>query len=562
MNDDPSSPPHGPLADRAPLLIFLAVFLIATAFAWYTGHAWEDWYITFRISKNFAGGHGLVYAVGEKVHAFTSPLGTLLPALLSYVTGQRSDELVLWLFRIIGCGLLGLSAVMLLGIARAVKMTMLPATLMIGLFAFDAKSIDFSINGMETAFVLFFLAATLHALAVPSGRFVARLGLAWAGLMWTRPDGFIYIGGLALGCLLFNPPTPHFTSRGEMLRKFIAAGTVTAALYLPWFLWTWQYYGTPIPHTVVAKGLTVPGPTFDYLKQLITLPFRPVAKLHSMTDAFTPPNSFFGGWPQALTYYSYALSMLCSFYWCLPVADRRGRAVSFALFASHAYLTLLVPIVFAWYIPSVTLLSIVAAGHITQYAAERIGAREAAGIRRLRRSAYALLRVCVVAALGTGFALTVATAVEVKVQQEVIETGNRKEIGLWLKEHAASPGDTVFLECLGYIGFYSQLKMLDVPGLASPEVVAVRRELRTDEFAPLIRRLRPDWLVLRPGEIESIREQEPTLLSAEYVNVRTFDAAGRLNSYSFIPGRPYLQYDQSFTVYMRKDRQNRPPAGE
>jgi hypothetical protein len=30
----------------------LVIFLAIAAFAWYTDHRWEDWYITYRASKN------------------------------------------------------------------------------------------------------------------------------------------------------------------------------------------------------------------------------------------------------------------------------------------------------------------------------------------------------------------------------------------------------------------------------------------------------------------------------------------------------------------------------
>ena len=75
-------------ARRTRWLIFAAVFALALAFAAFTQHAWEDYYITYRVSKNLATGHGLVYTVGERVHAFTSPLNVLVPAALSILTGN------------------------------------------------------------------------------------------------------------------------------------------------------------------------------------------------------------------------------------------------------------------------------------------------------------------------------------------------------------------------------------------------------------------------------------------------------------------------------------------
>jgi hypothetical protein len=146
---------------------------------------------------------------------------------------------------------------------------------------------------------------------------------------------------------------------------------------------------------------------------------------------------------------------------------------------------------------------------------------------------------------------TVAVGYQLSLQQEIIETGNRKKIGLWLKENA-SPQDRVFLECLGYIGFYSQLKMLDFPGLSSPEMVETRRKVQTDNYGPLIWSLRPDWLVLRPFEALIIQQQMPFLLSSAYEQVKVFDVSERVNSYSFLPGRGYFQIDQTFTVYRIK----------
>ncbi|MEN9402814.1 MAG: hypothetical protein RL091_1517, partial [Verrucomicrobiota bacterium] len=60
---------------RSRALIFLLVAGIAAAFALYTHHVWEDYYITYRSSKNLATGHGLVFNYGDRLHTFTSPLG-------------------------------------------------------------------------------------------------------------------------------------------------------------------------------------------------------------------------------------------------------------------------------------------------------------------------------------------------------------------------------------------------------------------------------------------------------------------------------------------------------
>ena len=98
---------------RRDSLVFTAVLLTGLLFAVATQHAWEDYWITFRSSRNLAAGNGLVYRVGERLHTFTSPLGVLLPAGLSWLTGNRSDDLVLWLFRAVSAGALAGGVVLL-----------------------------------------------------------------------------------------------------------------------------------------------------------------------------------------------------------------------------------------------------------------------------------------------------------------------------------------------------------------------------------------------------------------------------------------------------------------
>jgi len=156
MNLSSNPPDASSPVRRGRWLIFAAVFAIAMAFAAFTQHAWEDYYITYRVSKNFATGHGLVYTVGERVHAFTSPLNVLLPAALSILTGNNSDQLVLWLFRVVSSALLAGAAVLLYESARNNSLSRLATAVLIGMFAFDAKIVDFSINGQEIAFMMFF----------------------------------------------------------------------------------------------------------------------------------------------------------------------------------------------------------------------------------------------------------------------------------------------------------------------------------------------------------------------------------------------------------------------
>ena len=550
-------------------VIFGGVFAIALAFAAYTQHAWEDYYITYRVSKNLATGHGLVYTVGERVHAFTSPFNVLLPAALIVITGNTSDVLVLWLFRLVSCALLAGAAVLLFDSARKNSLSRIPTVLLIGLFGLDAKIVDFSINGQEVAFMMFFLALALHALTVRSGRTALKLGLAGAGLMWTRPDGFIYLGAVALGFLLFNGGRPIGQSRLGLLKIFLSAGALTTILYLPWVLWAWNYFGSPIPHTIVAKGLLrrmFPTPPGFLLVDVLTFPFGMLLGATSTDNTFLPTYAWnIGGWHWMVTLYCKCITYPCALYWLLPFGRPQARAVSFAFMVGHCYLSFAAPYPAPWYMPSCAILAVFVFAHIVQHGLDfalSLKDKDRAGFR----FSVTGIRVLAAAVLSATLLLLLCSAYQMRVQQREIEEGNRKLIGLWLRQQAASPTDTVFLEPLGYIGYFSQLKMLDFPGLCAPEVVAAEQRLKTISRAKLIPELRPDWLVLRPAEAGEIQGSTPLLLTETYSAVKVFDASERVASYPWLPGRAYLRYDENFTVFKRnksrdKDKSQRPERG-
>jgi hypothetical protein len=201
-----------------------------------------------------------------------------------------------------------------------------------------------------------------------------------------------------------------------------------------------------------------------------------------------------------------------------------------------------------WYLPNAAILGILVSAHVVQQSfdlAQALKGKWAPLCRPLTN----LVRVVAASILSITLLLTAASAYQLRVQQREIEEGNRKQIGLWLRQHAASTSDTVFLEPLGYIGFFSQLKMLDHPGICAPEVIAVVKKFRSRDYANIITELRPDWLVLRPWEVAEVEQTIP--LTRLYDPVKTFDASERLKSYRCLPGRGYLAVDQTFIVFRR-----------
>lgn len=512
------------------MFVVLVALVVPLAFALFTNHVWEDYYITLRSSRNLVQGAGLVFQPGERVHTFTSPIGVLVPAACMWLT-QGDEPAALWLFRV--AGILTLAGSVLLVWRRTTECGLGPVGkfVLFGVWLCDPKLADFASNGMETAFLVGLVMTLWSELQRPEGARAGRLALLYAGLMWTRPDAFIIAGALT-GAQLFpwRGPTPLLASAGRGIFWGIL-------LYLPWVLWAWHFYGSPVPHTVMAKAnLTQPLE----LGKIALVPLRAL-RGHAMLEyLFLPSNFHFGGWPKVLGWGAKALSLAVVFGWLIPRWPAAGRRASLALFIGSFYISSI--ILYAWYVPPWTALAAVALAFLTD------------GLHRwLVTSArpYLARLVCVaaLALVATQVCLLAAVAWQMRIQQRVIEDGVRREIGLWLRANAA-PGDTVFLEPLGYIGYFSGLKTYDYPGLSSNEVTALINS-GAKRYVDVIARLRPDWLVLRPLEIPREGLLGSTTL-AGYELVKGWDARRELDAQAFLPGRDWLDFDVQFRVYRRR----------
>jgi hypothetical protein len=536
----------------SPRSVFLAAVIFALAFAFSTGHVWEDYYITCRSSKNLTTGNGFVFTPGERLCAYTSPLGTLLPALGYGLTLNSSDEAALWFFRMVSIGALAGAATLVYSSSRQLQHAGLASALLAAWLVVDAKSLDFTINGMEVGLLVFFLAYAIWSLFVSGKKRWLHLGLAWSGLMWTRPDGFIYIGALTAGLFLFNDPGRSGLSRVEWLKIHVRAGLVCAAAYLPWLAFMWDYYGSPIPHSVLAKAAHVGKiPLFDAMVTALKLPFTAWLGDTPLDAVFAPSYSVIGGWPNQMVVVGRVFASLAIDLWMLPFLRWEGRISSFAGWMVASYLACrpswaLCP----WYVPGLTWLILITLGFALSQALRAMPGSWAVGNHTEPISRAGM------ACLGTAFCflgfngwLTFESARQLKAQQ-TFDNGVRRDTGLWLKQNAKRD-EHVFLEPLGYIGFFSELKTYDFPGLSSDEVVQTAKT-KGYGWISLISSLNPEWLVLRPFEVNGMAPSGVSFLKAHYKIMRVFDV-GREVSLLDIYGRAFLCYDSTFIIFRRAD---------
>ena len=222
--------------------------------------------------------------------------------------------------------------------------------------------------------------------------------------------------------------------------------------------------------------------------------------------------------------------------------------VSFLLFGYLTYASLVAQFA-PWYYPPLAFMSLVAL--VSAFATLARCVRYALPAR--------ILALCATAGLlgFLGFVYT-ASLRPLRFKQEVIEWNHRRMIGLWLKAHVG-PGEKVYLEPLGYIGYFSQCHMLDWPGLVSPEVVAARRKLSFKSgytWMETAEVLLPDWIVARPNEADGIRHSK--VLAPQYELVKVFDVRDQAQPVAETPGYRMVFGELVFGVYHRKKNPGAP----
>ncbi|MFQ5670246.1 MAG: hypothetical protein ACE5HD_06970 [Acidobacteriota bacterium] len=240
----------------------------------------DDAYITFRCARHLAAGAGLVYNRGENVLGTSSPGYALILAGWSRMIGTADfPHLALWLNACVDGGIVLMLFLLVWSLCPGPHRTRaLAALLAAGLYAVDARSVDFSTGGMETPLFVGLLVGCALALS---------LGHTWSGAVLAggsvaiRPDGILIIGAFFLALMMRR--------RGLSMGVLLAAATPAVLTGLA----ITAFYGDPLPASLRAKAGQVyllhhdqaarvisghlAGMTAGWLPVARTVPFLPAA---------------------------------------------------------------------------------------------------------------------------------------------------------------------------------------------------------------------------------------------------------------------------------------------
>jgi hypothetical protein len=470
LRDRALSQPHA----RVFVALLLAALAVRLAFWLYTGRVWEDALTALTPARNAWEGFGLTHHASEpRVQCFTSPLGE---AIMLMGEAVRQGMLAVRISSLI-------ATIPTLYYAYRISLLFgfgVPALgVLLAYLAFDQLQIFYGMAGMETQIATALaLANAYYFLTSQWGKLGIALGLA----LLCRPE-FVFWAPLVGIVLIFHDR-----------RALLTVVTISAAIFLPWIAFATIYYGSPIPHTIVAKSLSFHWMPGQHSWQLIRdyLPnwwgsFAPL-KEHAMGVQQLVPET-------AIRTFVAGVTILAGVGACSLVSQsRRTAAIVLLLVIFAAYRTeSLMPIYSSWYlVPFLALFFIFVAAGVELV--HRHWPRTAVWVA-------VIVAVCYAAHMPLSFPRE--RNVQLYSEEAVrLEAGKRLDALM-------SATDTAVLEPLGYIGWAARNKTIyDSPGLGSKVSTAALLHTSANVWG-LAAALRPTFLLMRRSEVAHLDTEYP-----------------------------------------------------
>jgi len=410
----------------------------------------DDAMITFRVAENLAYGRGFVYNVGERVQVTTTPLYAMVLATGTWAAGSAPQ------------------AALLLNLTLA---TLIP------LLAYDlGRRIAGRITGVGGALLLTFAPLLVIAFSMESYLYVALILAsmdAYAARRYRLAGVLVGLTALVRGdAVLMGASMLIYDT---LARRRLYWRLIIPAVGIPavWYLFATLYYGSPFPATLQAK--TAQG-EFDWLGQ------------HFLSG-------FANYWHTWLTDYS-------RLFYLFPILIILG--VAQALWSERLWLILimrdalyitafyLLGVTFAewYYAPLMPGLALLAARGV-QFVADEIAKLATRIIKRgnlpqgLSIGAAAVLILTLLATLYPVTADIIAGHPNWKAQ--VYPPAAR-----WLAKNTNASANLATID-IGHLGYWSGRQMIDIVGLAQPDVAA---HIAEGDFGYAIQHYQPDMVLI------------------------------------------------------------------
>jgi hypothetical protein len=408
----------------------------------------DDVFIHLQYARNVAQGRGFVFSEGEKPsYGVTSPLWVWVLAAVQ-PAGIRHPELpskaIGWAASFVNLLLLAAISRRLLGwLGRSPWWTLLALTI----WGTNPGVVRWQNAGMETPLfiTLVLVILLLHRpLSKQTWWRTIVMGLVMGALFLLRPEGMFLCAAYALVALWAVLAGPR---RMRVFWMATVTGLCWIAVALPWLIYSRVVFGTIVPNTVLAKGVVMGiASRPQYLLGLGKVILQ-VALVESLLIALGALVWFRKGFPRTGRLKEHREEVALWIAFIVVFAMAYYLCSGYVL--SRYYVVLM---------PCVLLVAVLALDQIFPV-----------GLSRRRVAMWLTTLVALVLAWGVGVTVTVLIP-----HVRGCEVGNERLKDLALEARAvAHPGDAVVICDIGIFAYYSGLRVIDLVGLVTREVVSL-----------------------------------------------------------------------------------------
>lgn len=443
----------------AALLLLLA---IAAGFV-FRDYAPDDAFITYRYALNLASGQGFVYNPGEHVLGTSTPLYTLVLAVGHLIT--RVD--IPRLSNLIGVMSYGAASIIfyMLGRNRDRRAAMFASLL------FVTNPILMASLGMETPLLLLLTMAAIAA-HVSGKRLVAALVLGMLIFLRFEMGLFAALLGVADWLRSRHPPI--------WLWPTAALGAIGAIL-------VWAEFGQLVPQSAIAK---LAGYRLPFLVGGLV-----IWEIYAN---------------QLRAFYILLITVVLGLYYALRTASKQlppGYRILLVWGAIYGLAAAILAGSFPWYyaplMPALAVLVSAGSGLVAEILAVLLTSWRASADKGAFNSTILALLMVGMAALQTAS----WTRAWVSGPEDVVDSRVQTylQISNWLVEHA-EPGSTLASFEIGALGYYTDLYVIDLSGLISPDILPdLGSRDRMARMRSAILRFQPDYALVPSDLAETFR---------------------------------------------------------
>lgn len=433
-------------------LTLLFATLICLSWIWHVGFVRDDAYITFRYAENLANGLGFVYNPGEPVYGASSPGFTLLIA--GWLLVSANPVIGAWALNVLS---MLASLAFLWKILDTISATTAQKVVSALVLILSNKLLHHFLEGMETGMVIACMLASLYFML--NHRPVAA-GLMAGAMLWLRIDSAAWIVCFGLVGLFY------------WKRQTIIFGAVAALAYLPWIVFAYLYFGSPVPMTLIAKRVA-------YGINPIPIPYR----IDALLKSFTPFTIL--GYVTLLDLVTLAV-IFVSMYGVWVYRRSVFVQVCFLFFVLQSAVIIFNNMtVEPRYMITCQFILLVLLG-LGLYSLWRVVA-----VHLVKPRVYGVILALLYAYAAVWFSYP--RFYHLREYQIYVYDYSLTLMGYWLNVNTEQ-SDVIFLEPLGYVGYHSNSVLLDEVGLLTKEVIPLKKAgLSPYEIAE---ELNPDYVIM------------------------------------------------------------------